>query len=203
MTDSLSSLDALVRGFADPVHDSQACFRVLLDALARPGTPYTIDVELDDDAQRQWPAAAFAAMLTLADFSTPVWLQRRDEALAQAIRFHTGAPLTDEPAAAAFAYIADSAGLPAPDLFSLGTPEEPQGSATLLIRVEALEGGRPLTLSGPGIRSNARVSPVGVADTFWRARAALAVQAPCGIDCYLFCGRSVIGIPRTARVELN
>ncbi|PMS35473.1 phosphonate C-P lyase system protein PhnH [Trinickia symbiotica] len=201
--DKLSSLDALVRGFDDPVHDAQACFRVLLDALARPGTAYSIDVALGDDAQRRWPAAAFAALLTLVDFSTPVWLQRRDESLAQAIRFHTGAPLADAPEAAAFAYIADAASLPAPDAFSLGTPEEPQGSATLLIRVDALEGGRPLTLSGPGIRSSVRAAPLGIADTFWHARAALATQAPCGVDCYLVCGRSVIGIPRTTRVELN
>ncbi|PTB20989.1 phosphonate C-P lyase system protein PhnH [Trinickia symbiotica] len=201
--DTRSSLDSLVSGFADPVHDAQACFRVLLEALARPGTAYSIDVELDDDAQRRWPAAAFAAMLTLVDFSTPVWLQQHDESLAQAIRFHTGAPLTDEPEAASFAYIADAASLPAPDTFSLGTPEEPQGSATLLIRVDALEGGRPLTLSGPGIRSSVRVGPVGIADMFWHARAALSAQAPCGLDCYLVCGRSVVGIPRTTRVELN
>jgi alpha-D-ribose 1-methylphosphonate 5-triphosphate synthase subunit PhnH len=203
MTNKFSSLDTLVRGFADPVHDAQNCFRVLLDALARPGTTHSIDVELDENAQRQWPASAFAALLTLADFSTPVWLQRSDKALAQAISFHTGAPLVDTPDAAAFAYVADAASLPALDAFSLGTPEAPQGSATLLIRVEALEGGRPLTLSGPGIQSSVRVVPLGIADTFWHARAALAAHAPCGVDCYLVCGRSVIGIPRTTRVELN
>jgi alpha-D-ribose 1-methylphosphonate 5-triphosphate synthase subunit PhnH len=203
MTDTFSSLDTLVRGFADPVHDAQACFRVLLDALARPGTVCSIDVALDDDAKRLWPAAAFAAMLTLADFSTPVWLQQHDEALAQAIRFHTDAPLADAPETAAFAYIADAAGLPAPDAFALGTPEAPQGSATLLIRIDALEGGRPLTLSGPGIQSSVCIAPLGIAETFWRARASLAALAPCGIDCYLVCGRAVIGIPRTTRVELN
>ncbi|WP_374192412.1 phosphonate C-P lyase system protein PhnH [Trinickia acidisoli] len=203
MTERFSALDTLVRGFADPVHDAQRCFRVLLDALARPGTVRSIDVEIDVDAQRQWPAAAFAAMLTLVDFSTPVWLQRHDEALAQAIRFHTGAPLADAPEAAAFAYIADAATMPTPGTFSLGTPEAPQGSATLLIRVDALEGGRPLTLTGPGIRSSMPAAPVGMADAFWHARASLATQAPCGIDCYLVCERSVIGIPRTTRVELN
>jgi alpha-D-ribose 1-methylphosphonate 5-triphosphate synthase subunit PhnH len=203
MTDKFSSLDTLVRGFADPVHDAQSCFRVLLDALARPGKVHSIDVALDDDAQRQWPAAAFAALLALVDFSTPVWLQRHDEALAQAISFHSGAPLADTPDEAAFAYIADAAQVPAPDAFSLGTPEAPQGSATLLIRVDALEGGRPLTLSGPGIQSSIRIAPLGIVDTFWRARAALAAHAPCGVDCYLMCGRSVIGIPRTTRVELN
>jgi alpha-D-ribose 1-methylphosphonate 5-triphosphate synthase subunit PhnH len=203
MTDKFSSLDTLVRGFADPVHDAQTCFRVLLDALARPGTVGSIDVAFDEDVLRRWPAAAFGAMLALADFSTPVWLQHHDEALVQAIRFHTDAPLAQTPAAAAFAYVADAAALPAPDTFALGTPEAPQGAATVLIRVDALEGGRPLTLSGPGIQSSVRIEPRGIADTFWQARASLASAAPCGIDCYLVCGRSVIGIPRTTRVELN
>jgi len=203
MNHNVSSLDTLVRGFSDPVHDAQRCFRVLLDALARPGEVRSIDVELDAEAQRQWPAAAFAALLTLSDFSTPVWLQQCDEALAQAVRFHTGAPVTDRADEAAFAYIDDPVSMPAPGMFSLGTPEAPQGSATLFIRVEALEGGRPLTLSGPGIRTSRRIAPAGIADSFWQGRTALAVQAPCGIDCYLVCERSVIGIPRTTRVEFS
>lgn len=203
MTDKFSSLDTLVRGFADPVHDAQTCFRVLLDVLARPGTVGSIDAAFDDDVLRRWPAAAFGAMLTLVDFSTPVWLQQPDEALAQAIRFHTDAPLAQTSEAAAFAYVADAATLPAPDTFALGTPEAPQGSTTLIIRVDAFEGGRPLTLSGPGIQSSVRVAPIGIPDAFWHARASLAALAPCGIDCYLVCGRSVIGIPRTTRVELN
>ncbi|WP_025596477.1 phosphonate C-P lyase system protein PhnH [Burkholderia sp. WSM2230] len=203
MTDKFSSLDTLVRGFADPVHDAQACFRVLLDALARPGTVRSVDVALAEHLPDHWSAAAFAAMLTLADFSTPVWLQHDDDALAQAIRFHTGAPIVQEAGVAAFAYIAHAPELPAPDEFALGTPEEPQGATTLFIRVDALEGGRPLTLSGPGIESSISAAPLGIDDTFWRARAALAAIAPCGIDCYLVCGRSVIGIPRTTHVELN
>jgi len=203
MTDSLSSLGLLVPGFDEAVRDAQATFRVMLDALARPGTVGTVDVALDDEALARWPASAFAALLALADFSTPVWLQQRDDALAEAIRFHTGAPLTDAPATAAFAYVADAGSLPAPDAFALGTPEEPQGSATLIIRVESFAGGRPLTLTGPGIQSSHTVAPVGIADSFWQARAALAPIAPCGIDCYLVCGRSIMGIARTTRVELN
>jgi len=203
MTDTLPSLGLLVPGFDEAVRDAQATFRVMLDVLARPGSVGSIDVALDDDALARWPASAFAALLTVADFSTPVWLQQRDEALAEAIRFHTGAPIAETSEAAAFAYIADAAALPAPDAFALGTPEEPQGSATLIIRVDAFEGGRPLTLTGPGIQSSLQVAPVGIADSFWQARAALAPLAPCGIDCYLVCGRSIMGIARTTRVELN
>lgn len=203
MTCPPSSLDTLVRGFADPVHDAQSTFRVLLDTLARPGTIGSIDVSLDDNVLCQWPAAAFAAMLTLADFSTPIWLQRHDEGLAQALRFHTGAPLAATPGEAAFAYLANGNDVPALNAFSLGTPEAPHNSATLLIRADALEGGRRITLSGPGIETSAAVAPIGISGTFWRERAALQAQAPCGVDCYLVCGRSVIGISRTTRVEVD
>ena len=204
MADAFLSLDTLAPGFADPVHDAQAVFRVLLDALARPGTTGWIDATPGHgDALTHTPVAALAALLTLCDYATPVWLQTRDDALASTIRFHTGAPLVDLPGRAAFAYVDQSSALPAPDTFALGEPESPERAATVLIRVDALEGGRPLTLSGPGIETIASIAPVGIADVFWRARAALAPAFPCGIDCYLVCGRAVLGLPRTIHVELN
>jgi alpha-D-ribose 1-methylphosphonate 5-triphosphate synthase subunit PhnH len=204
MADTYLSLETLAPGFADPVHDSQAVFRVLLDALARPGSTRAIEVALgDSDALANGPSAALAALLTLCDYATPVWLQRRDDALASTIRFHTGAPLVDAPDQAAFAYIDDAAALPSPEAFPLGDPAAPERSATLLIRVDAFEGGRPLKLTGPGIETVAMIAPVGIDDTFWTARAALATVLPCGIDCYLVCGRAVMGIPRTTRVELD
>jgi alpha-D-ribose 1-methylphosphonate 5-triphosphate synthase subunit PhnH len=204
MADAFLSLDTLAPGFADPVHDAQAVFRVLLDVLARPGTTGWIEaLPARGDALANAPAAALAALLTLVDYATPVWLQTRDDALASTIRFHTGAPLVDSPGRAAFAYIDTPSALPAPHAFALGEPEAPEHSATVLIRVDAFEGGRPLTLTGPGIETRAFIAPCGIADGFWLARAALAPAFPCGIDCYLVCGRAVLGIPRTTRVELN
>jgi alpha-D-ribose 1-methylphosphonate 5-triphosphate synthase subunit PhnH len=203
MADTFLSLDTLAPGFADPVHDAQAVFRVLLDALARPGTTGWIEAVPGDSGALAHAPAALAALLSLCDYATPVWLQTRDDALASTIRFHTGAPLADSPGRAAFAYIDVPSALPAPDAFALGEPEAPEHSATVLIRVAAFEGGRPLTLTGPGIETSASIAPRGIADDFWRARAALAPAFPCGIDCYLVCGRAVLGIPRTTRVELN
>lgn len=207
MADTLLSLDTLAPGFSDPVHDAQAVFRVLLDALARPGTTGWIDAMPGDSSvlanPPSAPAAAIATLLTLGDYATPIWLQRHDDALASTIRFHTGAPLVDKPEHAAFAYIDMASELPAPDAFALGDPEAPERSATLLIRVDALDGGRPLTLTGPGIETSASIAPVGIPDDFWHARTALAPVFPCGIDCYLVCGQAVLGIPRTTHVELN
>ncbi|HEY3597753.1 MAG TPA: phosphonate C-P lyase system protein PhnH [Paraburkholderia sp.] len=205
------ALSTLTPGFADPVHDTQAVFRTLLDVLARPGTVGTVDHVLpasnaSNTAGQHRPAAeraAFASLLTLCDYLTPVWLAQPDPALASALRFHTGAPLVDDPARAVFAYLHDAAALPALERFALGEPEAPEQSATLLIRVEALTGGMPLVLRGPGIQHTQTIAPAGLPERFWRERAELTPLFPCGIDCYFVCGDALMGLPRTTRVELN
>ena len=203
MSDTPVSLETLAPGFADPVHDSQAVFRVLLDTLARPGTAGWVSPVLDACGPLPHvPCAAIATLLTLADYATPIWLQRDDVALASTLRFHTGAPIVAEPSDAVFAYIHAPEEIPSPETFALGEPETPDRSATLIIRVDALEGGRSLRLSGPGIETFATIAPLGLPDAFWHARAALAPVFPCGIDCYLVCGLAVIGIPRTTFVEV-
>jgi alpha-D-ribose 1-methylphosphonate 5-triphosphate synthase subunit PhnH len=209
-TSLASSLASLTPGFADPVHDTQAVFRTLLDVLSRPGTIGTVSNVLPTlSATANVPhqpaadRAAFAALLTLCDFSTPVWLAQDDAPLASALRFHTGAPLVDTPQRAAFAYVHDAAAMPALEHFALGDPESPETSATLLIRVASLTSGTPLTLRGPGIESTQSIALDGLPEHFWLERAELASLFPCGIDCYLVCGDALMGLPRTTQVELN
>jgi alpha-D-ribose 1-methylphosphonate 5-triphosphate synthase subunit PhnH len=204
-------LAALAPGFGDPVHDTQTVFRTLLDALARPGTVGVIETPLpaattttatDANAARAG-LAAFASLLALADYATPVWFAQQDAALAAALRFHAGAPLVHEPREAAFAYVHDAATLPPLEAFASGTPESPEQSATVFVRVEALTGGAPLTLRGPGIETTCSIAPVGLPERFWRERAALASHFPCGIDFYLVCGDRLMGLPRTTLVEMH
>lgn len=201
------SLDALAPGFADPVHDTQAVFRTLLDALARPGRIGVIETALPaadatSGAQRAG-LAAFASLLALCDYATPVWLAQPDAALAAALRFHAGAPLTDTPADAAFAYVHDAAALPPLEALASGTPESPEQSATVFVRVDSLTSGTPITLRGPGIEDAQTIAPAGLPERFWQERAALAPLFPCGIDFYLVCGDQLVGLPRTTQVEMN
>ncbi|MFP3569114.1 phosphonate C-P lyase system protein PhnH [Paraburkholderia sp. SIMBA_030] len=203
MENSQIALSSLTPGFADPVHDTQAVFRTLLDALSRPGTVGVVENGLPGVRATRAELAAFTALLTLCDYATPVWLAQPDTALASALRFHTGAPLVDEPAQAAFAYIHDADALPSLENFAPGEAESPEQSVTLLIRVEALTGGTPVVLSGPGIQHTATIAPVGLPERFWRERAALAPLFPCGIDCYLVCGGTLIGLPRTTKAKVN
>ena len=201
-------LAALAPGFGDPVHDTQTVFRTLLDALARPGTIGVIETPLPaataaDASPARAGLAAFASLLALADYATPVWLAQPDAALAAALRFHAGAPLAQQAREAAFAYVHDAAALPPLEAFASGTPESPEQSATVFVRVDSLVGGAPLTLRGPGIETTCSIAPIGLPERFWRERAALAPHFPCGIDFYLVCGASLIGLPRTTLVEMH
>ncbi len=205
------ALSTLTPGFADPVHDTQAVFRTLLDTLSRPGRIGTIDNVLPasrENARSHLPharadLATFAALLALCDYSTPVWLAQPDAVLGSALRFHTGAPLVDEPHDAAFAYVHDASSLPPLSSFAPGEPETPGQSVTLIVRVDSLTQGSPVVLRGPGIAHTHIIAPAGLPERFWRERAELAPLFPCGIDCYLVCGDALIGLPRTIRVELN
>jgi alpha-D-ribose 1-methylphosphonate 5-triphosphate synthase subunit PhnH len=204
---SAGSIDlaTLTPGFADTVHDSQGVFRALLDALSRPGKIVSIDAVLPSlsDEGAHVPLAAYAALLALADYSTPVLLQHEHRALSDALRFHTGAPVTADCAQAVFAYLHDAHSMPSLDAFSLGEAETPENAAMLFIRVDSLVHGTPMTWRGPGIRESERVFIDGVPDSFWHQRTQLASEFPCGIDCYFVQGGSVIGLPRTTRVEKN
>ena len=203
MENSQIALSTLTPGFADPVHDTQAVFRTLLDALSRPGTVGVVEKGLPEVRATRAALAAFASLLTLCDYATPVWLAQPDTALGSALRFHTGAPLVDEPGLAAFAYIHDASAMAALESFALGEAESPEHSVTLLIRVDALTGGAPIVLSGPGIQHTTTIAPIGLPEHFWRERAALAPLFPCGIDCYLVCDSTLIGLPRTTQAKVN
>ena len=60
-------------GFEDLTHDSQSTFKVLLNALSRPGTINKITAQLTPPSQLN--IACAAASLTLLDIETLVWLQ--------------------------------------------------------------------------------------------------------------------------------
>jgi alpha-D-ribose 1-methylphosphonate 5-triphosphate synthase subunit PhnH len=201
-------MTTLVPGFNDPVHDAQRVFRALLDALSRPGTAVSLDAALPanhamrDGLAGRVPLAAFASLLALTDYSTPVYLDREDRTFADALRFHASAPLVSDRMQASFAYLDDVSNLPSLAAFSQGEPETPEQAATLFIRVPSLTEGEPLVWRGPGIDDARTVRIAGLARAFWRERAALTAHFPCGIDCYLVAGASLVGLPRTTIVEV-
>lgn len=199
MSDVAPAIDAarLAPGFADPVHDAQATFRAVLDAMSHPGRPLELPVRVA--APAPLGEAATAAVLTLCDAETPLWLDPILAASADYLRFHCGLTLAP-PDTAHFALIGDARTMPSLDAFALGSDEYPDRSATLIIEVERLRTGPGLSLSGPGIVGTAQLDAAGLPKPFWAERHLLGELFPRGIDVILTCGSRLAAVPRTTRV---
>lgn len=186
-------------GFRDPVLDSQAVFRAVLDAMARPGKLQT--VALLEDAPAPLAPATAAVCLALVDQDTPLWLapDLRSQASETFLKFHCGCPIVDDRAKAAFA-IASAGKLPSLDGFAIGDDAYPETSTTVIVQTGGLgtEGG--LTLSGPGIKDTHRLAVTGLRAGVWREWAENGVLFPCGIDLILVDGAALAALPRTTKV---
>jgi len=188
----------LAPGFADPVHDAQACFRAVLDATAHPGRIVTVAGVLPDGAALG--PAARAIGLTLCDIDTPIWLDAASAAEAGYLAFHCGAPQAPSLAEARFGFIADPGALPPLADFALGTDEYPERSATLVIEVAGLAENAGAILRGPGILGERRLAVSGLPARFWAERAALAELFPRGLDVLFTSGRRLAALPRSTDV---
>lgn len=187
-------------GFGDPVIGAQRVFRVILDAMARPGRIGTVADPLDPPAPLSVGTAALC--LALADHDTPLWLapEIRNPATAAFLRFHCGSPIVDDPAQAAFA-IAGAAGVPALDRFAIGDDAWPETSTTLIVQVDDLAAGHGLRLAGPGIETEHRLAAAGLRDGIWDEWEANRALFPCGIDLVLVAGSRLAALPRTTAVR--
>ena len=187
-------------GLADPVLDAQRGFRALMDALANPGTVQALDLALTPPAPLTPELAAVA--LTMCDHDSPIWLDpslAASEAVIAWLRFHTGAPVVSDPAAAQFALATHAAELPAFNAFALGSDQYPDRSTTIALALPALSGGAPLTLHGPGIKQERTISPPGLPGDFLTQWLENRQQFPRGVDLLLVAQGAVIGLPRTTR----
>jgi alpha-D-ribose 1-methylphosphonate 5-triphosphate synthase subunit PhnH len=192
--------DALSGGFAEPVFHAQSVFKLMMDAMARPGTIQAVAPDAEPPAPLGIAAGAIA--LTLCDHDTPVWLSSglAKSAIPQWLGFHTGASVTAEKAEARFAFVEAGAPLSSFGLFASGTQEYPDRSTTLVIELPDLEGGRRLALMGPGIKTVNDIAPLGLPDAFlhlWTENHALF---PRGIDIVLTSGSRFLCLPRTTKI---
>lgn len=190
-------------GFAKPVFGAQETFRALMDAFANPGQTQPIDAGLD--APGLAPELA-AVALTMCDHDTLLWLDpalREDAGVVAWLRFHTGAPLTEDPAQAMFALVSKVELLPEMARFALGTDQYPDRSTTIALALPSLKSGADLTLRGPGIKDHAHIAPGGLPDGFVEQWGGNRELFPRGIDL-LLCGEGhVVGLPRTTRITME
>ena len=190
----------LAEGLADPAHDSQRLFRAVLEAFSHPGRI----VHLPDPPPAAAPLsqATTAFLLTLVDRDTPLWLAPAFDtpAVCDFVRFHTGAAIARQPADALFAVLTPD-GAPTIDSFPIGTDPYPDRSATLVIELPSLIGGRERHWRGPGIQDRQAVALAGLPDSFWTQWAANRALFPCGVDLVFAAGSDLLALPRSIAVE--
>jgi alpha-D-ribose 1-methylphosphonate 5-triphosphate synthase subunit PhnH len=182
-------------GFADPVLDAQGSFRAILEAMSRPGRIQRIEARIAPPAPLC--TAAAAALLSLADADTPLWLDAGD-VVAEWLRFHCGAPITPEIGAARFALACGTA--PSLEVLDVGTDEDPQLGATLILQVAGLVAGDGWRLTGPGIQHEHRLRVLGAPADFTAALARNHTLFPRGIDVLLCAGDSIAALPRSVMI---
>jgi alpha-D-ribose 1-methylphosphonate 5-triphosphate synthase subunit PhnH len=185
--------------FADPTFESQAAFRRIMRALSAPGTILSCGEALAPPVPLA--RAAAAALLTLADFETPLWIAPSfPQAVGDYLAFHSGAPRAAAPDKAAFALVALSAdGL---DLarFAQGTAEYPDRSTTIVAQASTIEAGPRLRLSGPGIKGEATLAVSPLPSDFAARWAANRAAFPLGVDLIFVADARLAALPRSTAI---
>jgi alpha-D-ribose 1-methylphosphonate 5-triphosphate synthase subunit PhnH len=185
-------------GFTAPVFQTQAAFRLVMDAMAQPGRIVDLGHAVQPPPPLHLAAAAFLA--TLADYDTPVWFEDSGaDTAASWLTFHTGATVTKDPATASFAVLSKNSPVIGWRNFPMGSLSYPDRSATLLLPVESLCDGTPLTIRGPGIETAATIAPRGLPDGFTETMAINAARFPLGFDLLMTYGSELLALPRTTR----
>ena len=196
MSEAVTSL----AGFQEPVQQAQTVFRALLDAMAQPAR--VVNLPTVDELPDAIEPASGSVLLCLLDPSTRMWIAPQLDAISATtyFRFHTGCRFTSIPGDADFALI-DGLDSDLISQLSIGTPEYPDRSTTLLIHVDALLEGAGPRLTGPGIEAGRRLTVEGVPPNFWETVRRNNSHFPLGIDIVLICGDRVACLPRSTKVE--
>jgi alpha-D-ribose 1-methylphosphonate 5-triphosphate synthase subunit PhnH len=186
-------------GFTAPVFQSQAAFRLVMNAMAQPGRIIDLGQSVQAPAPLEPAAATFLA--TLADYETPVWFEDNGaDTAASWLTFHTGAAVTKDPSTASFAVLSKNSPVIGWRNFAMGSLSYPDRSATLVLPVESLRDGTPRTIRGPGIETAATIAPRGLPDGFTETMAINAARFPLGFDLLMTCGSELLALPRTTRL---
>jgi len=186
----------------DPIwmaDNQQANFRLLLDAMARPGQCYSLIITPEKGL------AALALLATLLDSEVSLadphaLLHKDDWPMLQAKSVH---------AEQADYVICDGNHAP---IFKpkLGTLPSPDQSATLILVVDSIVDGNGdtsansdihLTLTGPGIASRNQLLIKGLNKQWLEKREDWVCTFPLGVDFILVDDRQMVAIPRTTKVE--
>jgi len=178
----------------DPIwmaDSQQANFRLLLDAMARPGKCHPLEITPEKDP------AALALLATLLD--AEVSLADHDNLLND--DHWTMLQVKTAHAEKADYVICD--GGRAPNFIpKLGTLPSPDQSATVILVVDAIgTGNTHLKLTGPGIAKSNQLLIKGLDNQWLEKRENWICAFPLGVDFILLDDRQIVALPRTTKVE--
>ncbi len=183
----------------DFVYDTQAGFRLLLEALSNPGRT----VELGALAQKL--GGTYAMQLTVAAIlldNEVNFAVCGDPELADRI---TELTLAQPVNLSAAQYIFVTAGADLPEVVArakCGTLRDPQQSATVILAAADLQVGKLQKLSGPGIKGVQEIIMCPELQEALLLRAAQCYEYPLGLDFFVVDKRGcLMGIPRKTRLE--
>ncbi len=181
------NLDPIWMPDAQQIH-----FRLLLDAMARPGKCHSLTI-----APEEGPAV-LTVLATLLDaevlLADPHTLLRSDDwhmlQVASAVVEQADYVICD--------------GSRAPNFTpKLGTLPSPEQSATLILVVDELgQGDASLRLTGPGIADTESLLIKGLDKQWLEMREDWVCSFPLGVDLILLDGRQITALPRTTKVEM-
>lgn len=179
--------------------ECQQVFRILLDALARPGTIAELPLELGDPLD--------LPLLALTDGTTPIAaLDPTEDEMARVTEIHqlTQAPLAPVLQARFVVSYRDPDPLAMAEL-NTGCDDRPHEAALLIQSAMVAEQPQPdfsaWQLSGPGIDGTTQIQVAGLSRSFFRARDRLVAGYPQGVDVVLVSpSGAVLGLPRTTRI---
>ena len=197
----MTTIAELPAGFADKVKSAQSTFRVVMEAMARPGSVQRVVATVGPPMPMMRGTAAIA--LTLFDHDTPIWLDAKmseTSEVAKWLKFHTSAPVVADSSISSFALIGDAGALPDLSHFALGTNEYPDRSKTLVLQVKDLKRGEVYELRGPGIDGSAVLQAIIEPKNLFERLAVNGSLFPRGIDVVLVADDAIVAIPRTTRL---
>lgn len=174
----------------------QQVFRTLLTAMSAPGQIATMPVHPDPAPLS--PSCAVIC-LTLLDAGSPVALVNMCAAAALWLNTHCRAPMVSMDQAHFVLGTEkhwDWESTPVP----MGSEEEPEQGATLILELDSLDAGEPLQLKGPGIASTCNIAPdLGAGFLpFWQKQQS---QYPRGVDLILCCREQCLCLPRSVTIR--
>nr|MBF0681987.1 phosphonate C-P lyase system protein PhnH [Pseudomonas sp.] len=188
----------LLPAFDNPALASQLSFRAALNALAEPGLNQTLP---SVQPIAGLASATYALCLSLVDADIPVWLAPAFDSpvLRANLAFHCGCPFVEQREQAAFAVL-DASELSDLRGFDTGSERYPDQSCSLIVQLDALEGGEPMRWRGPGIETE-RLAALPLPPGFWAQRER-RTQFPRGLDIFFCAGEQLIGLPRSTRCSV-